>query len=73
MLTLPMHAVSALRDEIAQESFLERFGNFHPHLTGGSIDLAFRRSLRTVASSDHIEMLERAMERFLGIVSDEEE
>jgi hypothetical protein len=65
--------VNDLRNERSQEVFLEQFGNAHPQLTGGDIDLAFHDALREVAPSDRVELLERAMEARLGIVSDEEE
>ena len=73
MLILPMNSIRALREEGAQEAFLERFGTARPHLSGEAIDRAFHEGLLAVAPSEHVEMLERKMDQLLGIVSDEEE
>jgi hypothetical protein len=69
----PSNTVAVLREEAPQEDFLERFGNARPNFAGEQIDQAFQEGIRAVSLSAHREVLEREMERLLGIVSDEEE
>ncbi len=59
--------INSLRDEHAQETFLNNFAAAHPRLTGDDIDLAFRDALRDVSPSEPVDALEKEMERRLGL------